>query len=192
CLTTNNNSQAKTQTLDEYQQKPDITTVTDSKVIPDQSDISSEVESTIYFRKLILKETKRLNEFIEKWDKLSSNNLTQCPLDIRDEIRTVIGKTRLVISERFTQFAKLVDRADGKSGSSNDNRPVLLSDLRGFWDMIYFQVEDVVAKFNALQRISENGWKVSEPEPTLKITPPATAKKTAAKRAPRRKPAHGK
>ena len=61
-------------------------------------------------------------------------------VSVSDEIRTVIGQTRLVISERFTQFSKLVDRADGTDKMSPDDRPVLISDLQGFWDMIYFQV----------------------------------------------------
>lgn len=59
---------------------------------------------------------------------------------VRDEIRTVIGQTKLVINERFSQFSKLIDRADGSGDSSSDQLPVLLSDLQGFWDMIYFQV----------------------------------------------------
>ncbi|XP_076821434.1 uncharacterized protein LOC143468242 [Clavelina lepadiformis] len=108
------------------------------------------------FRSLVARETSRLSLSVTKWDSVLQEN--QCPTEVSDEIRSVIGQTRLVIAERFNQFVKLIDQAEGKSTMALENRPVLNSDLQGFWDMIYFQVEDVSSKFELLKKRKENGW----------------------------------
>ena len=59
---------------------------------------------------------------------------------VSDEIRSVVGQTRLLLDERFTQFQKLIDRASCKVYGDVDDRPVLVSDLQGFWDMVLYQV----------------------------------------------------
>nr|XP_002131828.1 uncharacterized protein LOC100176117 [Ciona intestinalis] len=189
CLVSSPEIEVQALEIHPTQEKLDVSKVVVEKKSPVLSDTKEE-ESTSYFRSLVVKETEKLNDLIEKWNTLPSKHMIQCPTDIRDEIRTVIGQTRLVITERFTQFTTLIDRADGKNGCSKDDRPVLLSDLRGFWDMIYFQVEDVMSKFSALQKVADDGWKRAETD--KKKTAPVTSKKTATKRGPKKNTGAGK
>merc|ERR1719369_484350 len=41
-------------------------------------------------------------------------------------------------------------------------------DLQGFWDMIYFQVEDIKSKFDKLEDLEAKNW-ISEPKPDPKV-----------------------
>ena len=54
----------------------------------------------------------------------------------RGQIRTVIGQAVLLMNERFKQFSGLVDNCEFKTGE----KETTVTDLQGFWDMIYFQV----------------------------------------------------
>ena len=56
----------------------------------------------------------------------------------KGDIRSVVGQARLVKSERFRQFSGLLDNCEFARGE----RKTTPMDLRGFWDMIYFQVVD--------------------------------------------------
>ncbi len=40
--------------------------------------------------------------------------------------------------------------------------------VQGFWDMVYFQVEDVYKKFHDLEALENNGWTVKAPTPKKK------------------------
>ena len=51
-------------------------------------------------------------------------------------MRSVIGQGRLVMAERFAQFSGLVDNCEFKQGE----KETTCMDLKGFWEMIYFQV----------------------------------------------------
>ena len=48
----------------------------------------------------------------------------------------MIGQGRLVMAERFNQFSGLVDNCEFKQGE----KETTCMDLKGFWEMIYFQV----------------------------------------------------
>ena len=50
----------------------------------------------------------------------------------------MIGQGRLVMAERFNQFSGLVDNCEFKQGE----KETTCMDLKGFWEMIYFQVYD--------------------------------------------------
>ena len=58
------------------------------------------------------------------------------------------------MSERFQQFSGLVDNCEFNRGE----KKTTTMDLRGFWEMIYFQVEDVNKKFEALEKRKEINW----------------------------------
>ena len=49
----------------------------------------------------------------------------------------MVGQARLVMAERFVQFSGLVDNCEFKQGE----KETTCTDLRGFWEMIYFQVK---------------------------------------------------
>ena len=58
------------------------------------------------------------------------------------------------MDQRFKQFSGLVDDCDLKRGA----KETTTNDLAGFWDMVYFQVEDVIAKFDKLEKLKEGNW----------------------------------
>lgn len=80
-------------------------------------------------------------------------HLLLCP-SVRDRMRTAVGQARLLMKERFGQFSGLVDDCEFGRGE----KITTCTDLQGFWDMVYFQVEDVDRKFNALKEAEGRGW----------------------------------
>lgn len=69
-------------------------------------------------------------------------------------IRLAIGQSNLFINERFRQFRGLIEDCEAKRGE----KAILVEDLAGFWDMIYYQVEDLKRKYADLERAQLNGW----------------------------------
>ncbi|XP_067935602.1 disks large-associated protein 5-like isoform X2 [Watersipora subatra] len=94
---------------------------------------------------------------------------------VHGEIRTISCQARLIIAERFTQFTGLIANCENKTGI----KPVLEEDLDGFWDMIYFQVEDVLRKFEKLECLRSAGWKTLEDESSSSSKSKPLKKKTA-------------
>ncbi|XP_061175405.1 uncharacterized protein LOC133184373 [Saccostrea echinata] len=115
-----------------------------------------------YFRNLLSSETNRLNDMCEKWEATNSPDLSE---EVQGQIRTVIGQAQLLIAQRFKQFTGLVDNCEFKTGE----KETTCTDLQGFWDMIYFQVEDVDKKFEDLQQQKESGWVKKSPELVTKV-----------------------
>ena len=58
------------------------------------------------------------------------------------------------MSERFHQFSGLVDNCEFDRGE----KKTTIMDLGGFWEMIYYQVQDVNQKFEALEKQRESNW----------------------------------
>lgn len=69
-------------------------------------------------------------------------------------IRLAIGQSNLFINERFRQFSGLIEDCEAKRGE----KAILVEDLAGFWDMIYYQVEDLKRKYADLEEMQRNGW----------------------------------
>lgn len=110
--------------------------------------------SVASFRTMVEAETRRLTDLCDAWEKkLEINKEHICDLT-EGEIRCVIGQGRLVMSERFNQFTGLVDNCEFKQGE----KETTCMDLKGFWEMIYFQVEDVDKKFTKLAKLENNNW----------------------------------
>ncbi|XP_020503797.2 disks large-associated protein 5 isoform X1 [Labrus bergylta] len=111
-----------------------------------------------YFRSEISNETNGLTTMSEHWEpKVEDESI---PEEMRDTIRTVVGQARLLMKERFKQFSGLVDDCELGRGE----KITTCSDLQGFWDMVYYQVEDVNKKFDALKEAESRGW-VEEHKP---------------------------
>ncbi|XP_039643221.1 disks large-associated protein 5 isoform X2 [Perca fluviatilis] len=112
----------------------------------------------LYFRSEIANETDRLTTLSVHWEaKVEDESI---PEEMRDCMRTAVGQARLLMKERFTQFSGLVDDCDLGRGE----RIITCTDLQGFWDMVYYQVEDVYKKFNTLKEAESRGW-VEEHKP---------------------------
>ncbi|KAK7919825.1 hypothetical protein WMY93_011109 [Mugilogobius chulae] len=101
---------------------------------------------------LKLNETDRLTSLCTHWEsKVEDESI---PEEMRDRMRTAVGQARLLMKERFKQFSGLVDDCDFGRGE----KITTCTDLQGFWDMVYFQVEDVNKKFDALKKAEECNW----------------------------------
>ncbi|KAL6095272.1 dlgap5 [Pungitius sinensis] len=111
-----------------------------------------------YFRSEIANETKGLTTLCVDWEpKVEDESI---PEEMRDRMRTAVGQARLLMKERFKQFSGLVEDCELGRGE----KVTTCTDLQGFWDMVYYQVEDVQKKFNALKEAESRGW-VEEHKP---------------------------
>ncbi|XP_033975112.1 LOW QUALITY PROTEIN: disks large-associated protein 5 [Trematomus bernacchii] len=111
-----------------------------------------------YFRSEMSKETDALSALCVVWEpKVEHESI---PEEMRDSIRTVVGQARLLMKERFKQFGGLVDDCDLGRGE----KITTCTTCRGFWDMVYYQVEDVYKKFEALKVAESRSW-VEEHKP---------------------------
>lgn len=115
--------------------------------------------SVEHFRNILTSESKNLTQLCERWSRVLEQN--QKPEEINDNngtteeeeeflgaIRSTIGQAKLLMSQRFKQFSDLIDNCEFNTGQM----PTRLNDLSGFWEMISFQVEDVMQKFRSLDK----------------------------------------
>lgn len=106
-------------------------------------------------RKTLEEETRRLTVLCTRWSDILDNDGNGIIDDsTKGDVRSVVGQAKLVISERFHQFSGLVDNCEFDRGE----KKTTLMDLRGFWEMIYYQVEDVDQKFEALEKQKQSNW----------------------------------
>lgn len=70
------------------------------------------------------------------------------------QIHLAIGQSNLFINERFKQFSGLIDDCELKRGEKETK----VEDLAGFWDMIFYQVEDLKSKYDQLEMLQSNKW----------------------------------
>ena len=67
------------------------------------------------------------------------------------------GQGRMLLKQRFQQFESLIQ--DATVGRS-DGKRISDQDLQGFWDMIYFQIDDMYKQFEILESAKNNNWKL--------------------------------
>jgi len=114
-----------------------------------------EILTVSSLRKTLEEETRRLTVLCTQWSDILDNDGDGIIDDsTKGDIRSVVGQAKLVISERFHQFSGLVDNCEFDRGE----KKTTLMDLRGFWEMIYYQVEDVDQKFEALKKQKQSNW----------------------------------
>ncbi|XP_041472475.1 uncharacterized protein LOC121421744 [Lytechinus variegatus] len=155
---------------------------------PENTATSPSEKDVPYFKSLVSSETTRLLDRCSVWENiLSDSDLSE---EVCGEVRSAIGKAKLLIDQRFKQFLGLIKNCEFGLGEKVTH----CSDLEGFWEMIYFQVEDVDALFKELEKLKENNWEreekqVAKPKVMKKKKPvskkpvggDAAAKRTAAR-----------
>lgn len=116
---------------------------------------------------MLAEETSRLTALCDLWEPKIDRVEGE---DVRGRIRAAVGKARILMNQkgRFSQFRQLVDNCEFGYGE----KETTTMDLQGFWEMIYFQVEDVAGHFDQLKVLESNGWKEKVPEVTTKKTVP--------------------
>ncbi|KAG8449427.1 hypothetical protein GDO86_016178 [Hymenochirus boettgeri] len=139
----------------------------------EQETVEEQKHGVPYFREILKTEIEKLKSLCFEWDKRIEKDI---PEEAKDLIRTTVGQTRLLMNERFKQFEGLVDNCEFKRGE----KETTCTDLEGFWDMIYFQIEDVGKKFVNLNKLEENSWQQNTVQTKKilkkKIAPIATSK----------------
>lgn len=122
---------------------------------PETSNLSVE-----HFRSVLDNESKNLSQLCDRWSQvLEENNLSNDIIeeqkqheDFLGAIRSTIGQAKLLMSQRFKQFSDLIDNCEFNTGKL----PTRLNDLSGFWEMIKYQVDDVLGKFKHLEQQHSN------------------------------------
>jgi hypothetical protein len=108
-------------------------------------------------------ETGKLQSVCDKWQKVKENE-EELSEEVVGMIDTAVGKAQLLMSQKFAQFKQLCDL----SKDANASKPVKLSDLQGFWDMVQYQVDDVTVHFEHLAKLQENDWVIKEEKSIVK------------------------
>nr|XP_045581866.1 disks large-associated protein 5-like isoform X2 [Procambarus clarkii] len=118
------------------------------------------------FRGLLKQETLTLSDYCLKWKNILKST-TDIPEAIEGDVMVAVGQAELLMKERFSQFNGLIDDCEFKRGE----KEIKYLDLQGFWDIIYFEVEDVVKKFGGLEKTKSNGWKEIRCSPQTNLAP---------------------
>ncbi|XP_034078419.1 disks large-associated protein 2 isoform X3 [Gymnodraco acuticeps] len=126
-----------------------------------------------WFMQLLHTETKRIEGWCKEMEaEAEENDLTE---EILGKIRSAVGSAQLLMSQKFQQFYWLCQQNLDPSAMP---RPTS-QDLAGFWDLLQLSIDDVTMKFDQLQQIKNNNWRVLE-SPEKKVRdPPYTEPKQA-------------
>ncbi|XP_056619948.1 disks large-associated protein 2-like isoform X2 [Triplophysa dalaica] len=126
-----------------------------------------------WFMQLLHSETKRLEGWCKDMEReAEEHDLTE---EILGKIRSAVGSAHLLMSQKFQQFYWLCQQNLDPSAMP---RPTA-QDLAGFWDLLQLSIDDVTAKFDELQQIKSNDWRILEsPEKKVrKKWPPPVSKR---------------
>jgi len=126
-------------------------------------DISQEVAHCVtIFTNKVKCEEERFTALIETWTSILQQN--ESPSNVEGDILAAIGQAQLLMKKRFKQFKELIELHKDQSAE----KAAHASDLDGFWEVVYFQVEDVYKRFKELEDMKANGWKLSLIHPVTK------------------------
>jgi len=128
----------------------------------------AEKKDVNYFKKMVEDNTKELTDKCKIWETKMEKlpkTLTSYE-DTSGDIRQTIGMANLLMNKkgRFEQFRSLIHNCEYGLGE----KETTCMDLQGFWEMIYFQVEDVNSKFAKLEDLEAKNW-ISEPKLQTKV-----------------------
>jgi len=120
-----------------------------------------EVQDGFYFIKVLENEIFKFEEQICDFEE-DLNSGTKMPEDIRDSVLAAVGKAKLLMAQKLTQFRGLCDKNIHVSREEDPFVPTC-QDLAGFWDMVSIQVEHIHSLFAELVLLRQNGWKHLQP-----------------------------
>jgi len=102
-------------------------------------------------------EVEKLNLLINSSER--ENRLAQIPEEASGKIRNAIGKAQLLLRKRFKQFREL---CQDNIENDPDKKETKSTDLQGYWEMMFIQIDDVNALFTEIETLKANNWLVSE------------------------------
>lgn len=111
------------------------------------------------------------NESLDDVDSLAHPNV---PEEIVGKIRSVIGKSTLLINKKFVQFEELCNSSIVwkmkylkheltfhilQTQKDSEQFKINCDDLQGFWEMVLIQVDSISSAYDHLRQLKENGWR---------------------------------
>ena len=106
------------------------------------------------YKNLVDETSQTLLDLCDKWTREIDVNEKQMDEEIVQRIHSVIGKSHLLRTSKFVQFKGFLNDAQGNT----IGKPVNSDDIRGFWETIYLQVEQVVKAFAELDELKLNNY----------------------------------
>uniref|UniRef100_A0A674IGU5 DLG associated protein 3 n=1 Tax=Terrapene triunguis TaxID=2587831 RepID=A0A674IGU5_9SAUR len=141
-----------------------------SRSLPDSGRASPCHRDGEWFIKLLQAEVEKMEGWCQQMDKFLTHSL--CALPVLEKIRSAVGSTQLLMSQKVQQFFRLCQQ----NMDPNAFPMPTFQDLAGFWDLLQLSIEDVSLKFAELQQLKANGWKLIEPKEEKKVPPPIPKK----------------
>jgi len=133
-----------------------------------------------YFKDLLNTKIKLLTSKIASCEEMLKKETPS--EDAVGAINTAIGLGRLLLSNKFKQFAELIDINLGLKPPTEGEPVPTDTDLHGFWEMTLIGSDDVDDKFNIVEKWKNNEWK--EPPKSPPTSRPTSAATTITKNPP--------
>lgn len=149
----------------------------------------TQVKDGNYFLQVLKNEQNRLLTMAADIER-DVDQLKADGVEISEEVSGYVlvaaGKARLLCSQKMKQFEGLCYK--NLNQSPDEKFQTTCEDLRGFWDMVMLQVNDVDASFSEIDSFRRNGWKKPAPKsPTPQVR--STARSTKLTKRPFKSPA---
>ncbi|XP_062546652.1 uncharacterized protein LOC134212641 [Armigeres subalbatus] len=149
----------------------------------------TQVKDGNYFLQVLKNEQNRLLTMAANIER-DVDQLKADGVEISEEVAGYVlvaaGKARLLCSQKMKQFEGLCYK--NLNQSPEEKFQTTCEDLRGFWDMVMLQVNDVDASFSEIDSFRRNGWKKPAPKsPTPQVR--STARSTKLTKRPFKSPA---
>jgi len=133
-----------------------------------------ESQSAARFNQIVKKEELKFKESCGVWNKILEDG--SAPESFQGQILSAIGQANLFQNKRFKQFKELIELHKDE----NAEKKATEEDLVGFWEMIYYQVEDVHKRFSYLDDLKSRNWEEEKKEPIQPPKPSVPQAKTKA------------
>lgn len=115
----------------------------------------SQVKDGHYYLQVVHNEMSALQRLADELQsEMSSGTI---PEELDGQLRSAIGKARLLVAEKLRQFEGLCQK--NISQDLTDNFRTTDEDLAGFWDMVLIQVDSVHKEYDNIAKLRDNGWK---------------------------------
>uniref|UniRef100_A0A8C0GNN7 DLG associated protein 3 n=1 Tax=Chelonoidis abingdonii TaxID=106734 RepID=A0A8C0GNN7_CHEAB len=141
-----------------------------SRSLPDSGRASPCHRDGEWFIKLLQTEVEKMEGWCQQMERDAEDY--DLPEEILEKIRSAVGSTQLLMSQKVQQFFRLCQQ----NMDPNAFPMPTFQDLAGFWDLLQLSIEDVSLKFAELQQLKANGWKLIEPKKEKKVPPPIPKK----------------